>query len=131
MMKNIKYWIYVSISLILIFLLIIFFDQKSALNNTLVTIEMEVPPTIINYPQSRGAIKIDNQLYINSNSKVISSPSGFDKWTTKGPLFRTEKYSYIYKLSDVRIPYELSKKRNIDTIVVKKDNYILKFKLEE
>lgn len=93
--------------------------------------EMKLLPITINRISDRGAIFINDSLVINARCKIVDLPKGFDGWATHGPIIDFDTIPHLYRLEDLRVPYELSKDVNCDTVHVSKDGYKLKFLLEK
>jgi hypothetical protein len=84
---------------------------------------------LIEVPQNRGGIFINDALVVNSGCRLLYQIDGFQGWATHGPIIDFDTIPHQYTLGDLAIPYELSKKENCDTIVVYKDDYQLRFLL--
>ena len=92
--------------------------------------DTEVNNLTINAIQNRGGIFINDTLVIRSYSKLIKNVEGFKGWRSDGPIISFSSEPYVHTLGDLSPPYQLSKEKNNDTIIVRKDGYELKFLLD-
>ena len=114
-----------------VFVFFAYRDNVKASRYIYVTKNMEILPITINRINNRGGIKINDSLVINARCKLIFCPEGFNGWKTNGPVIDFNSKTHIYRLEDLEIPYEISKKPDSDTLFVKLGDEKLLFLLIE
>lgn len=121
--------------IIAIVLLFVFFFIGLIIIGNLIKMPIEVDystgisRSLINAPQNRGGIFINDTLVVNSGCSLLYQTDDFHGWATHGPIIDFDTIPHQYTLGDLAVPYELSKKENCDTIIVYKDSYELRFLL--
>jgi hypothetical protein len=80
---------------------------------------------------NRGAISIKDVGSFPSVLEVIFNPQGFNGWDYAPPLVKFPGYNHIPKIAEVPLPFVFFKRENSDTVVVRKDSFLLYFRFEE
>lgn len=115
------------------FLMAIYFSNKRAEKYGIADYGTEIQPTFLkgglSFGEGRGGLYFKNDTSVSLSSTYIEGSSNFTGWQNNGPIIDFDSIPYIYCLSDVPFPFTISKKKNNDTIVIRKGNYTLKFKL--
>ena len=84
-----------------------------------------------NVVYNRGAISIKDVGSFPAVLEVTSNPQGFNGWDYEPPLVKLPGYHYVFKIVDVPLPFVFFKRENSDTVVVRKDSFLLYFRFEE
>ena len=82
--------------------------------------------------KNRGEIEILDNNYLNlSNTKLVLNESGFTGFINNEPLIKFHGYRNYHTLDDVPFPYTLYKRSFSDTIIIRKDVYVMHFLILE
>jgi len=102
-----------------------YFYRKSVHNLDLLTFDKCQDTVWVERPaHNRGSTHYDDNKVADTKSYLVENQNGFDDW-----LYRRKVDPEYHNLGDVAGPYYLYKAANNDTIVIIKDDYVLKFKM--
>lgn len=120
-------WIVIWFSFILfLFILGCLFMNKRVQSLNFLTYNKQMDTTyVVNPHNNRRGLFYDNyEFVVSASSELVENNGGFDKWT----MYYKATPSH-HTLGDLPGPYYMFKEAYNDTIVVLKDDYLLKFKM--
>lgn len=80
--------------------------------------------------EHKTIIVLNDSLLVYTYSKLIGNRDNFKNWETSKPIISFSNKEYELSLRDVPYPYIIHKNINSDTIIVIKDTFELKFKID-
>jgi len=120
-------WTMIWISILgLLFIFGIHLEIKKAHSLNYLSYDKQMDTTFVVNPYSsrRGLFYDDYEYVVDACAELVENNQGYDDW-----IFYHNAAPLFHQISDLPGPYYMFKAANNDTIVVIKDNYLLKFQM--
>lgn len=73
---------------------------------------------------------LNNEFVLHHRVSLIENVDGFNDWHHDPPLYELNDLPHSYSIIDIEPPFLLQKKRDNDTLVIQKDGFYLKFRMD-
>ena len=119
---------------VLFFAFAIFLENKRVKKYTEANFKTYIARTLVSVENecwsSRGTLFYRTNHSISMSCLLIENDNGFSNWLHNGPVIDFDTIPHKYTIGDLGFPYYIFKKANNDTIIVEKEEYILKFLMD-